>query len=65
MERVLGTRVVHTEAKVGKGNTLVVYEIATLGVQEEKVKERAAKFPIPDLPETPPVDPGGEQGMLF
>ena len=58
MEKVLGTRIVRTEAPTGKGRKRVVYEIATLGVREEVAKARPPITPVPE-PEKAP------QGMLF
>ncbi|MEN8695459.1 MAG: helix-turn-helix transcriptional regulator [Akkermansiaceae bacterium] len=58
MEKVLGTRIIKSDAPCGKGRTRVVYEIATLGVREEVVKARPPVAPIPDIAEAP-------QGMLF
>jgi len=58
MEKVLGTRIVRTEAATGKGRKRVVYEIATLGVREEVAKARPPISPLPEPEEAP-------QGMLF
>ena len=53
LERVLGTRVIRSEAPMGKGRTLVVYEIATLGMSEDVAKSRPPVLPIPDIEEAP------------
>lgn len=58
MEKVLGTRIVRTEAPTGKGRKRVVYEIATLGVREEVAKARPPISPMPESDKAP-------QGMLF
>jgi len=58
MEKVLGTRIVRTEAATGKGRKRVVYEIATLGVSEKKAKARPPISPRPEVDRAP-------QGMLF
>lgn len=58
LEKVLGTRVIRSEAPMGKGRKRVVYEIATLGVREEVAKSRPPVLPIPGIEEAP-------QGMLF
>lgn len=58
MEKVLGTRIVRTEAPTGKGRKRVVYEIATLGVREEVAKARPPILPVPESEPAP-------QGMLF
>lgn len=39
MEQLLGTKVIREEVSIGKGRTLVVYEIATPGVQLENADD--------------------------
>jgi|GEM_PF-4066529 len=50
MERLLGTKINRTEANLGKGRKLVVYEIATLGVRSEE-EPPTPKLSIPDVSE--------------
>jgi len=50
MERLLGSKIHRTEAKIGKGRKRIVYEIATLGVRDES-KNKSKKIPIPDISE--------------
>ncbi len=50
MERLLGTKILKTKIKTGKGRRRTVYEIATLGVSAEE-KASPKKPPIPDVSE--------------
>ena len=58
LEQLLGTKVVRNEIATGKGRKRVVYEIATLGVQEEGARRERSPMPAPEV-----ID--GEQGRLF
>jgi|TARA_B110000914_G_scaffold14937_1_gene11610 predicted ArsR family transcriptional regulator len=58
LEQLLGTKVVRNEIATGKGRKRVVYEIATLGVQEEGARRERSPMPAPKVND-------GEQGRLF